>query len=82
MSPGKIRIFINSVAKLSTLVNVQTFTFNPSQRLTFLSGENGSGKSAVLTALVFALGGNARVASRGNTNKAFIRTWKLRQLMN
>ena len=28
----------------------------------------------MLTALVFALGGNARVASRGNSNKAFIRT--------
>merc|ERR1719452_196142 len=52
----------------------QTFTFNPNQRLTFLSGENGSGKSAVLTAIVFALGGSARVASRGSTNKAFIRT--------
>ena len=52
----------------------QTFTFNPNQRLTFLSGENGSGKSAVLTAIVFALGGNARVASRGSTNKTFTRT--------
>jgi len=60
--------------KMTNFMCHQTFTFNPNQKLTFLSGENGSGKSAVLTAIVFALGGNARVASRGNTNKAFIRT--------
>ena len=46
----------------------------PNQRLTFLCGENGSGKSAILTAIVFALGGTARTASRGSSNKAFIRT--------
>ena len=46
----------------------------PNQQLTFLAGENGSGKSAVLTAIVFCLGGSARVASRGSSNKGFIRT--------
>jgi len=46
----------------------------PNQRLNFLCGENGSGKSAVLTAIVFGLGGTARMSSRGTTNKAFIRT--------
>merc|ERR1719460_3549749 len=52
----------------------ETFTFQPNQRLTFLSGENGSGKSAVLTAIVFVLGGSARTASRGSSNREFIRS--------
>ena len=72
---------------------MQVYNFQPNQRLNFLCGENGSGKSAVrgvatncflgiaffiilkvLAAIVFGLGGSARTASRGNTNKAFIRT--------
>jgi chromosome segregation ATPase len=53
---------------------MQKFTFVPNQRLNFLCGENGSGKSAVLTAIVFALGGTARTANRGTSNKGFIRT--------
>ncbi len=56
------------------IVFMQKFTFVPNQRLNFLCGENGSGKSAVLTAIVFALGGTARTSCRGTTNKAFIRT--------
>jgi chromosome segregation ATPase len=46
----------------------------PNQRLTFLCGENGSGKSAILTAIVFALGGTARMTNRGSSTKGFIRT--------
>lgn len=52
----------------------ETFSFRPNLRLNFLCGVNGSGKSAVLTAIVFGLGGTARMASRGNSNKGFIRT--------
>ena len=53
---------------------MQTYTFKPNQRLTFLCGENGSGKSAVLSAIVFGLGKTAKQVGRGTANSDFIRT--------
>merc|ERR1719167_641881 len=47
--------------------------YRPIERLNFLNGANGSGKSAILTAIVFALGGSARMSNRGTANKSFIR---------
>lgn len=48
--------------------------YRPTERLNFLNGANGSGKSAVLSAIVFGLGGSARMSNRGSANKGFIRT--------
>jgi chromosome segregation ATPase len=41
--------------------------------INFIIGHNGSGKSAVLTALIICLGGKASATSRGNNLKAFIK---------
>ncbi|KAI0304378.1 P-loop containing nucleoside triphosphate hydrolase protein [Multifurca ochricompacta] len=48
-----------------------TFKFGP--QINFIIGHNGSGKSAVLTAITVALGGKATSTGRGNGLKAFIR---------
>jgi chromosome segregation ATPase len=52
----------------------QSFVYEPILRLNFLAGANGSGLSAILTAVLFGLGGTARQSDRGSNNKAFIRT--------
>ncbi|KAH7914281.1 P-loop containing nucleoside triphosphate hydrolase protein [Hygrophoropsis aurantiaca] len=48
-----------------------TFTFGP--QINFIIGHNGSGKSAVLSAITIALGGKANSTGRGNGLKSFIR---------
>ncbi|KAI0916775.1 hypothetical protein AcW1_007861 [Taiwanofungus camphoratus] len=48
-----------------------TFSFGP--QINFIIGHNGSGKSAVLSALTVALGGKATSTGRGSGLKSFIR---------
>ncbi|CAL1712529.1 unnamed protein product [Somion occarium] len=48
-----------------------TFKFGP--QINFIIGHNGSGKSAVLSALTVALGGKANTTGRGSGLKSFIR---------
>ncbi|XP_068614652.1 structural maintenance of chromosomes protein 6-like [Brachionichthys hirsutus] len=47
------------------------FTF--SSNVNFVVGNNGSGKSAILTALIVALGGNAQATNRGVALKGFVK---------
>lgn len=47
------------------------FTFGPN--VNFVVGNNGSGKSAILTALIVTLGGNAHATNRGSSLKGFVK---------
>uniref|UniRef100_A0A6I8PMA1 Structural maintenance of chromosomes protein 6 n=1 Tax=Xenopus tropicalis TaxID=8364 RepID=A0A6I8PMA1_XENTR len=47
------------------------FRFGPN--VNFVVGNNGSGKSAILTALIVGLGGKAAFTNRGSTIKGFIK---------
>ncbi|CAL1548056.1 unnamed protein product [Lymnaea stagnalis] len=48
----------------------------PGSHVNFVVGRNGSGKSAIVTALVVGLGGKASVTSRGTSIKNFIKSGK------
>lgn len=50
--------------------------FSFSDQTNFIIGRNGSGKSAILTALIVGLGGKANAASRGTSVKGMVETGK------
>lgn len=50
----------------------ENFTINFHPRVNFLVGRNGSGKSAILAALVLGLGGKAKATNRSNNVKGYI----------
>lgn len=50
--------------------------FSFSENTNFIIGRNGSGKSAILTALIVGLGGKANAASRGTSVKSMVETGK------
>ncbi|XP_013384924.1 structural maintenance of chromosomes protein 6-like [Lingula anatina] len=50
------------------------FPFCPN--INFITGNNGSGKSAILTGLVVGLGGGAKATSRGTSVRGFIKNGK------
>lgn len=69
--PGKIkRILIRNFMCHDAL----EVTLNPN--VNFIIGRNGSGKSAILTALTVGLGGRANITSRGTSVKNFIKKGK------
>ena len=54
-------------------MNHQNFTYELGPFINFICGKNGSGKSAILTALTLCLGGKASSTNRGQSLKSFIR---------
>ncbi|KAK2770859.1 DNA repair protein [Colletotrichum kahawae] len=75
------RIGENHAAENGIIESVECFNFMCHERLfvelgpliNFIVGENGSGKSAVLTALTLCLGGKASSTNRGGSLKSFIK---------
>ncbi|XP_061605240.1 structural maintenance of chromosomes protein 6-like [Phyllopteryx taeniolatus] len=60
-----------------TLKNFMCHSFlgpiNFGSNINFVVGRNGSGKSAILTALIVSLGGNVQATSRGTSLKGFVK---------
>ena len=54
-------------------MNQKKFAINLTPRVNFITGKNGAGKSAILTALVVALGASARNTHRAKKMSDFIR---------
>ena len=71
----------NVVAESGIIESITCFNFMCHERLhvelgpliNFIVGENGSGKSAVLTALTLCLGGKASDTNRGGSLKSFVK---------
>lgn len=75
------RLGDNLVAHNGILENITCINFMCHERLNvdlgpllnFIVGENGSGKSAILTAITLCLGGKASATNRGGSLKSFIK---------
>ncbi|RFU73119.1 hypothetical protein TARUN_9134 [Trichoderma arundinaceum] len=73
--------FDNMVAESGIIESITCYNFMCHERLhvelgpliNFIVGENGSGKSAVLTALTLCLGGKASDTNRGGSLKSFVK---------
>ncbi|KAF7288674.1 p-loop containing nucleoside triphosphate hydrolase protein [Mycena chlorophos] len=72
-SGGVAEFGIIEAIQLQQFMCHQALTFNFGPQMNFIIGHNGSGKSAVLTAITVALGGKAAATGRGNGLKSFIR---------
>lgn len=66
----------NSIIESITMINFMNHEkchLELGPLINFIVGENGSGKSAALTALIICLGGRASATNRGGSLKAFIK---------
>ena len=61
---------------VENFMNHENFEFNLGPLINFVCGKNGSGKSAILTALTLCLGGKASSTNRGASLKSFIKEGK------
>lgn len=69
------------IAECGVLMQVQIwsfmchehFTYELGPQINFVCGKNGSGKSAILTAMIICLGGKASMTNRGGSLKSLIK---------
>ncbi|KZT41654.1 P-loop containing nucleoside triphosphate hydrolase protein [Sistotremastrum suecicum HHB10207 ss-3] len=69
-APGKVAII--KKIELHNFMCHKRLTVNLGEQINFIIGHNGSGKSAILTALVLALGTKASMTGRGSGIKSFV----------
>ncbi|XP_043200471.1 structural maintenance of chromosomes protein 6-like, partial [Amphibalanus amphitrite] len=65
--------FLRSIT-LKNFMCHEHLNFKLNERINFIKGQNGSGKSAVLTAVMVGLGARAATTDRGSNIKGLIRT--------
>ncbi|KAH0621959.1 hypothetical protein JD844_023747 [Phrynosoma platyrhinos] len=70
--PGEVGI-IESIKLKNFMCHSMLGPFEFGSNVNFLVGNNGSGKSAVLTALIVGLGGKATMTNRGSSLKCFVK---------
>ncbi|XP_075717183.1 structural maintenance of chromosomes protein 6 [Rhinoderma darwinii] len=64
---------IESIFLRNFMCHAQLGPFQFGPNVNFVVGNNGSGKSAVLTALIVGLGGKAAITNRGSSIKGFVK---------
>ncbi|CAL8318125.1 unnamed protein product [Merluccius merluccius] len=69
---GEVGI-VESIALKNFMCHSTLGPFTFGSNVNFVVGNNGSGKSAVLTALIVALGGTAQATNRGASLKGFVK---------
>ncbi|KAH8887096.1 P-loop containing nucleoside triphosphate hydrolase protein [Thozetella sp. PMI_491] len=81
---GDNQISDNGIIERITCVNFmchERLTCDLGPLLNFIVGENGSGKSAILTAITICLGGKASSTNRGGSLKSFIKEGRDRAVL-
>ncbi|KAL8172905.1 UNVERIFIED_CONTAM: Structural maintenance of chromosomes protein 6 [Gekko kuhli] len=72
LASGEVGI-IESIQLKNFMCHAMLGPFKFGSNVNFIVGNNGSGKSAVLTALIVGLGGKAIVTNRGSSLKGFVK---------
>lgn len=73
---GENQVALNAILESITCINFMCHTklhVELGPLLNFIVGENGSGKSAVLTAITLCLGGKASATNRGGSLRSFVK---------
>ncbi|XP_072107385.1 structural maintenance of chromosomes protein 6-like [Mobula birostris] len=73
MNEGEVGI-IESISLKNFMCHACLGPFKFGPNVNFVVGNNGSGKSAVLTALIVGLGGKATATNRGSSIKGFVKS--------